>query len=217
MWVVQWLKERNLSLLSLTPTFLLFNWLLLASWILSLDEKGHFLNDYVKFTPWMHEQTVTEKDYQRKRWFLLQTFSYFTPLSVLLLIFLLCCICIVYACLAMQERRCNGVVGWLVTQIDNKIRWRLYQQNTYYKLAFLMMVYEENGRRSVQERLPEALHGSTRIRKGINAFLSQVNRVVGASSKHQPGFCYARTEQSGLKCMHTVAFTNHRWLPTMKH
>jgi len=137
MWVVQWLMERNLSLLSFTPTFLLFNWLLLASWILSLDEKGHFLNDYVKFTPWMHEQTVTEKDYQSKRWFLFQTFSYFTPLSVLLLIFLLCCICIVYAWLAMQERRCNiGVVGWLVTQIDNKIRWRLYQQNTYYKLAF---------------------------------------------------------------------------------
>ncbi|KAL3581716.1 hypothetical protein D5086_016048 [Populus alba] len=49
-----------------------------------------------------------------------------------------------------------------------------------------MMVYEENGRRSVQERLPEALHGSTRIRKGITAFLSQANRMVGASSKHQP-------------------------------
>nr|TKS07648.1 uncharacterized protein D5086_0000111140 [Populus alba] len=49
------------------------------------------------------------------------------------------------------------------------------------------MVYEENGRRSVQERLPEALHGSTRIRKGITAFLSQANRMVGASSKHQPG------------------------------
>ena len=76
------------------------------------------------------------------------------------------------------------------------------------QISFLMMVYEENGRRSVQERLPEALHGSTRIRKGINAFLSQVNRVVGASSKHHPGFWYARTEQSGLKCMHTVAFTN---------
>ncbi|KAJ6987393.1 hypothetical protein NC653_020602 [Populus alba x Populus x berolinensis] len=50
-----------------------------------------------------------------------------------------------------------------------------------------MMVYEENGRRSVQERQPEALHGSTRIRKGITAFLSQANRMVGASSKHQPG------------------------------
>lgn len=206
MWVVQWLMERNLSLLSFTPTFLLFNWLLLASWILSLDEKGHFLNDYVKFTPWMHEQTVTEKYYQSKRWFLFQTFSYFTPLSVnLLLIFLLCCICIVYACLAMQERRCNGVVGHTNWQQDPV---KVISAEHVLQISFLMMVYEENGRRSVQERLPEALHGSTRIRKGINAFLSQVNRVVGASSKHQPGFWYARTEQSGLKCMHTVAFTN---------